>query len=310
MNSIVSTQTLKTQGFNAGDIARMSRRGELIPVRRGAYARDGGDDLVREARHRRLIDATAHQLVDGSIVSHGSAAVLHRLPVWSEAIARVHVTRSRTGNGKRRTVVHVHGAPLHSSDVTVIDGIHVTSLARTVLDLGRTLSMEQAVAAGDRALANHLSRAELNHALARMERWPGVRRARQVVGFLDVRSESVGESLSRVRFHQDGLPAPEPQYELIDADGVWVARVDFFWRQQRTVGEFDGKIKYGPLLRAGQSLERVLVEEKLREDRIRDLDLRVVRWTWRELHQPGVIRDRLQRAFARASPDFAAAGAA
>lgn len=47
----------------------------------------------------------------------------------------------------------VHGAPLDISDVTVIDGLAMTSVARTVLDLARTLPMEQAVACGDRALA-------------------------------------------------------------------------------------------------------------------------------------------------------------
>ena len=36
-----------------------------------------------------------------------------------------------------------------------------------------------------------------------MERWPGVRAARRVVQFLDVRSESVGESVSRVRLVED-----------------------------------------------------------------------------------------------------------
>jgi hypothetical protein len=50
-----------------------------------------------EKRHRRLMLATAPQLRDGAIFSHGSAAVIHGLPVWPEAVARVHVTRSRRG---------------------------------------------------------------------------------------------------------------------------------------------------------------------------------------------------------------------
>ena len=53
--------------------------------------------------------------------------------------------------------------------------------------------MTQAVAAGDRALALGLTRQELGACLSAMEHWPGVRAARRVVGFLDVRAESVGE---------------------------------------------------------------------------------------------------------------------
>jgi hypothetical protein len=259
------------------------------------------EDLVREEKHRRLVHATAPQLLDGSVVSHGSAAVLHRLPVWAAAIERVHVTRSQSGHGKRRSLVHAHSAPLDETDIVLVDGIAVTSIARTVLDLARTLPMEQAVALGDRAVREGLSPDTLAAGLLRMERWPGVRRARRAVDFLDPRSESVGESVSRVLLYTDGLPAPDLQQEIVGPDGEVVARVDFLWKQQRTVGEFDGKVKYGRTLHPGQDLEEVLAAEKAREDLIRDSDLQVARWIWRDFYRPGVIRDRVLRAFARST---------
>jgi len=52
--------------------------------------------------------------------------------------------------------------------------------------------------------------------------------------------------------------------------------VDFYWDEQKTVGEFDGKIKYGRLLKPGQRIEDVVFAEKLREDAVRDLGLQVV----------------------------------
>ena len=168
------------------------------------------------------------------MISHASAAVLHGLPTWSSAIDRMHVTRDRSGGGRRRPVVHVHGAPLRAHDVVVVDGIAVTSVVRTVLDLARTVPMEQAVAAGDRALALGLSPLELERGLVTMEHWPGVRRARRVVGFLDGRSESAGESVSRVRMFEDGLPIPDLQHEIFGPDGRLVARVDFLWEEQQT----------------------------------------------------------------------------
>jgi hypothetical protein len=67
-------------------------------------------------------------------------------------------------------------------------------------------------------------------------------------------------------------------------------------------GEFDGKIKYGRLLKPGLPIEEVLFEEKRREDVLRDLGWQIVRWLWADIYWPGVIRDRLLRAFARSAP--------
>ena len=69
----------------------------------------------------------------------GRPPLLHGLPTWPEATARVQVTRNRRGGARRRALVEVHGAPLDPAEVTVLDGLTVTSLNRTVLDLARTL---------------------------------------------------------------------------------------------------------------------------------------------------------------------------
>ena len=299
MDDIQLTRALRLQGLNAAEVARLSRRGDLEHLRRGAYAAPPEQALRRDEQHRRLVAATGPQLLDGSVVSHGSAAVLHRLPVWAGAIERVHVTRDGPGSGKLRHLVHVHQATLDAEDITVVDGIVVTTVARTVLDLARTRSMAQAVAAGDLALRNGLPRPELEQGLPRMERWPGVRAARRAVAFLDPRSESVGESVSRVRMQLDGVPAPDLQRDIVGPDGRAVARVDFYWDEHQTAGEFDGEVKYGRLLKPGETAGDVVFQEKVREDQIRDLDQQVARWIWDDCWRRGVIRDRVLRAFAR-----------
>jgi hypothetical protein len=301
MDDIVLTSTLRTQGYDARDVRRLRQRGDLVQLRRGAYAREQARERSVDQAHRDLIRATIPQLRDDAVVSHASAAVLHGLPVWSKAIDRVHVTRNGSGGGKRRSLVHVHASPLGGGDVTSIGSIPVTSLARTVLDLCRTLPFEQAVAAGDHALRLGLLATALEEAMTLLEGWPGTRQARRAIAFLDGRSESAGESVSRVRIHEAGLPAPVPQREIYGPDGRLVARVDFCWEEQRTVGEFDGKIKYGRLLKPGQSIEDVLFDEKRREDALRDLGWQIVRWLWADLYRQGVIRDRILRAFARAA---------
>jgi hypothetical protein len=279
----------------------MVRQGVLAHVRRGAYVRtDSGEEpSSTEDRHRLLVHAVAAQVLPGAVISHGSAAVLHGLPVWNDAISRVHLTRNRSTGAKRRADLEVHSASLPAAHAVLLDGVPVTALARTVADLGRTRSFAQAVAAGDRAVRLGLDFGDLEDVLRTMEQWPGVRQSRRVADFLDGRSESAGESVSRVRLWEQGLPLPIPQREIYDEAGTMIARVDFAWESYRTVGEFDGKVKYGALVKPGQRVEDVLFAEKLREDALRDAGWQVVRWIWDDLRRPGLLRERVLRAFAR-----------
>ena len=76
-----------------------------------------------------------------------------------------------------------------------------------------------------------------------------------------------------------------------------IAYTDFAWLKQRTIGEFDGKIKYGCLVKPGQDPGDVVFAEKLREDAIRDEDLEVVRWTWAVLDDFAPTAARLRARF-------------
>lgn len=290
---------LTSSGLSDSDLARRRVAGELVRVRRGAYVRRGGATLTAEERHRLLVRATMPQLGPGWVVSHGSAAVPQGIPVWPEALAHVHVTRPRVGGGRRRTVVHRHADPLAADEVVEVDGWPTTCLARTVVDLARTLPFEQGVVAADRALSLGLTQEELSDALARAAGRRGVGTARRVVGFADGRSESVGESRSRVLLAELGLAPTDLQLPVMDGPRL-VGRVDFAWPEHRTIGEFDGRVKYGRLLRPGEDGGDVVFDEKLREDLLRELGWEVVRWVWAELTHPEIIERRLLRAFARA----------
>jgi len=184
--------------------------------------------------------------------------------LFATPLIRVQLTRAEIPGGKARSAIQLHAASLDASEVAVIDGISVTTLPRTVADLARSLSFEQAVVSGDAALRLGLSRVEVEDGLLRMRRWPGVVQARRVIRFLDGRSESPGESRSRVGFLTSGIPSPEPQYEVHDERGRLIARTDFAWEQFRTLGEFDGKAKYGRLLRPGETPDDAVYREKMR----------------------------------------------
>ena len=300
MDEILLTDRLIRRGFSHDELTRLRRSGDLHRVRRGAYVASLSEEQTATERHHQMIKATAPQLRVGAVVSHVSAAVLHGLPLWEAGLDRVHLTRPRHGGGgKTRSLVRIHTSPLEPADITEIAGIPVTSLERTVFDLARTLPFDQAVAAGDRALALEMALDILAEMLERGENWQGIRQARRVAGFIDARAESPGESVSRVRCLELNLPAPELQVPVHDEAGVLVARCDFGWDEQRTLGEFDGKIKYGRLLQPGETVSDVVYREKRREDLLRDLGWQVVRWVWAELYHAGVIKERLERAFAR-----------
>lgn len=80
-----------------------------------------------------------------------------------------------------------------------------------------------------------------------------------------------------------GFPAPELQRCFTDARGT-IGRADFYWPGVRLVGEFDGAVNYSkPEFLRGRTPSQVVIDEKLREDRLRALGLGVVRWTWNDL---------------------------
>jgi len=201
--------------------------------------------ICRTRSSASAIHATVPYLARDAVVSHASAVALHGLALFATRLDRVQVTRNERPGGKTRPFTNVHAAPIDESEITCIDGIRLTNLARTVADLSRALTLASAVVTGDSALGQGLDRRDLQACLERMRWWPGVVRARRVAAFIDGRSESPGESRSRAVLTQIGIPAPEPQFEVFDEQGRFVGRVDFAWKALRTIGEFDGMIKYG-----------------------------------------------------------------
>ena len=112
---------------------------------------------------------------------------------------------------------------------------------------------------------------------------PGSRLAREVLNLADARAESPGESYSRVLFHQFRVPKPDLQYHVIGAGGRLVGIADFCWELERHLGEFDGKIKYGRLLREGETPADAVFREKRREDNMRGELFGMSRWVWADL---------------------------
>jgi hypothetical protein len=284
------------------ELLRRTDRGELMRIVPGVYL--PAEAASRRSRPRIHLDLVyARQLIapQSLLFSHASAGALWDLPRIGGWPKIVHATGDAAGGGRSSMGVSRHNVGL-PMDETRIDGIRVTTLTRTVVDLARTESFECGVAAADAALAGRSTGdcriagglQELASELFLAE-GRGVAAARSVIAFADGAAGSPGESLSRVSIARSGLTAPELQKHFSDEFGSMY--VDFFWPKSGVIGEFDGVGKY---LREewmdGRTAAQVVVDEKWREDRLRRTGLRVVRWGWDVARRPVALAHVLRAA--------------
>lgn len=289
-------------GYTEAEIDRRRRQKLWVPIRRGAYVeRAVYAAMTREQLHVALVHAAVRSLAKPAVVSHVSAAVLRGMPSWGLDLSLVHVTRGDLHSPRIEGGVHHHAGELRNDDLEQIDGIWVTSPARTAIDTARVTEFEAAVVVTDALLHRGLvDRGTILDRLESMRDWPGTCNAGRVAEFADGRSESVGESRTRVAFELVGLPRPDLQRLITTPDGKIVGRSDFLFDGLWTIGEFDGRVKYGRLLKPGEAPGDVVWREKQREDRIRDLGYEVGRIIWSDLSDRPVVAERFRAAFARA----------
>jgi hypothetical protein len=264
-------------GYVQPEIQLLCSSGRWIRLRRGVYAT--ADHLAeveqRGGRHRLECFAVLLDLARPSAaVSHVSAARLWGFPVRRGLDPTVRLTDP--GLWRRGRNFHMTRAPLSDDDLTTSPPLRLTSAARTLVDCAREWDVEDAVVAIDAALlAGRTTPEQLVRVAAAQRQWRGAPDAVRAVQLADGRAESPLETRGRLRIVGAGLPTPELQVE-IRADGRLVAVVDAWFDDAALAVEFDGRIKYSDPWR-DRSPERVLWEEKRREDDLRSLDIRVVR---------------------------------
>lgn len=135
----------------------------------------------------------------------------------------------------------IHGDELRPGEVQQIDGIPVSTPARTAVDLACWYPTVEAVAGID-ALARVAAVKELDMRaiLDRSVGRRGIVRAREAVGLFDAGAESPKESGLRVTLVQAGLPPPQTQIPV--CDGYWepFAVLDMGWPDIKVAVEYDG----------------------------------------------------------------------
>ncbi|MET9327915.1 hypothetical protein [Tsukamurella sp. NPDC003166] len=279
-------QELIATGGTDRKIRRWLNDGQMTRVWRGSYHQgkrlEPWVELALSAR------AAAERSGANLVLSHAAAAAL----LGMEALTRDWKTVDFTRDGRRGGTVdgkrRVHIRRLDAEDITVVEGIAVTTIARTALDLALAGDFEQAICALDAALRVGVTLDELHAAMDRLGRRRGIAMLRAALPEADGRSESVGESRSRaLMLTWPEIPRPDLQREFFTPAGALEARVDFLFGGI-VVGEFDGEGKEKKGFDAAARLKR--------DTELMDRGLWPTHWRWKDCKEPDRLRTKLQDA--------------
>ena len=264
------------------------RRGEIARLTRGAYAAlvpAENDD------HRAVLSRAALRLYPDAQLAGSAAVAAWGVPMTDVPVIRLDLARPLAHEVLTQELrIRPRRTPPRTSPRGPADPLP-TALIQMVLDAGvlrGTASIDAALHAG------LLDRAALESAAATVKGWPGSAKVSCALAWADGRSESLGESLTRLHLSGGGI-ATTPQVVIRDLHGSVVARTDLQVDGTKVLVEFDGKVKYtegGP---------DALFQEKRREDRLRRLGYVVVRVVWADLYRPAQLVARVREALATAA---------
>jgi Transcriptional regulator, AbiEi antitoxin/Protein of unknown function (DUF559) len=266
---VVSRAQLLRVGLSPKTIDRRVQAGRLHVLHRGVYA--VGHRAIGVAGRQW---AAVLALGAGAVLSHGNAAAAWEMRSSSSRL--IHVTVPGRAGRRRRPGIRVHRPELLPHDeVTRLNGLPITTPARTLLDLAasglRGRPLESAL---DQALHRILDFADLQRLLARYPMRPGspsleAQLSRYTPGTVDTRSRLEELVLELCDAH--GLPRPH-------VNCVIEGKVrDFHWPGSRLVVEAD-------------SYRWHRSPSALNDDRERDVQLtlggyRSLRFTWEQVTQ-------------------------
>ena len=162
----------------------------------------------------------------------------------------LHLSRAGGGSLPRRKGIAGHLLKVRGGDVLEIDGLRLTSVARTWVDLGSVLPLNDLVVAGDAIVSEHARTfGETRQAMVRLDDLRkfvagangihGVRKAREALDRLRVGVDSPPETKLRLMLDDAGLPEFVPNCRVDDAMGkpVWT---DLGCVRFRTCLEYEG----------------------------------------------------------------------
>lgn len=266
-HGVVALRQLRAVGLGPGAIAHRVRCGRLHRLHRGVFA-VGHPRVTREGRWMAAVLA----FEDGAALSHVSAAALWGLRPTNATGIHVTVPTCAGRTQRERIVIH-RSRTLGSEDVTQVQAIPVTSVARTLFDVAGTLAPGPLERAVEQSLILRLFDVRAAQRLIDADPTrPGAATLARIVGALHdepplTRSEL--EGLMRDLCDARGLTRPHVN-RFVEGD-----EVDFYWPARRLVAETDGHRTHGT--------RAAFENDRARDARLTLLGYRVVRFTHRQL---------------------------
>lgn len=228
------------RGMTDGDLRRLCADGHLRRPLRGVYV-DAlrPDTLALRAEVLRLVVPADGFVADRTAAwLHGADALA---PNEHLDVPTVSVFR-RPGRGRLRTELTASGERrVIPRDLTIRHGLAVTTPLRTALDLGRLQRRDVALAGMD-AMAHlgTVASAGIRAEIPRFARMRGVVQLRSLAPLVDGLAQSPGESASRLRWLDAGLPRPTLQVPVRRPDGRYFY-LDLGLPEHRFAAEYDGQ---------------------------------------------------------------------
>ncbi|HZQ77534.1 MAG TPA: hypothetical protein VFE55_09405 [Acidimicrobiia bacterium] len=253
----VSLGQLTNAGLTERHVRAWIRAERILPTGARAVFRMPGAEV--SWRQRLWVAVLAGP--PGTVVSHASALALRGL-FPSPTVP--HVTVPRGSSGRFAGAV-VHHATVCSADRCRLERLACTGAARAIVDCAALLDQEALDDLVDAALGRNIT--SYRRIVAAWDRAGRIRGGRLLAGAIEpfsgnVRLGSEKEALVLRRIHQWGLPAPECQYEIRDANGRFLARVDFGWPAWRFGLEYEGDEFHSPR-RWGRDRRRLRAVESI-----------------------------------------------
>ena len=284
-HGVVARRQLLEIGLSTGDLEGRLTRGTLHALHRGVHA-VGHGRITQEGRWMAAVLACG----PGAALSHRSAGELWGLVPRHGSVPEV--TRERNFRG--RPGIRAHRSNLPADELEMLDGIPVTSVSRTILDLSAMLSTSQLDGALNEAEVRRLTSVlSLPDLLRRYPGRRGVARLRAVLaagGGGVTRSEL--ERCFAALVARSGLPEPRRNAQIAVRGRFY--ELDCVWERERAIVELDGHAVHGThrAFEADRERDRILLAEGWRPMRV----------TWRQLRdEPEAIVADLQRLLGNTS---------
>jgi Transcriptional regulator, AbiEi antitoxin/Protein of unknown function (DUF559) len=269
-HGVVALQQLRALGLSARAVQHRAARGRLHRIHRGVYA-VGRSKLTVRGHWMAAVLACGPR----AALSHRSGAGVAGLLQANGRRADVSLPSPSV---RPRPGIEVHSSvTLTAADITTVDGIPCTTVARTLVDLGDVVPR--------RAVEKAVEQAEILQLFDLIAVEQAIERAgpRRGTGVLvSVLEELSGPTLTASELEEAflalcrdaGLPTPEVNVWMTLGDGSAI-KVDFLWRRERLVVETDGH----PFHRTRQSRER----DTRRDVLVRLAGFEPVRFTGRQV---------------------------